>query len=225
VERLAPEKERTFRPVRGLLSPSERTIYLSPNISARQAPWIIYRETGHGNIEWHRDLLYLDTLYTLSPAVRKIMEREANEFAGHLQFLGHHFADAAREVPFGLTSVKTLADRYEASYESTIRRYVETQERECFCQAFEIANAAGNARILEYRYFIKPRSSNGFWQPNQPIGTVLRLDDSVVRLLNEGKLENLTVYYDTRYDEGSRTAYHEQVFSNTYQVFVLTTTL
>lgn len=225
VERLTPEQATIFRSVRGLLCAADRTIYLRSDLSERQAPWVIYHETGHDSIDWHREILYLDTMFTLSPRVRAIMEREANEFAGHLQFLGERFMREAKDLPFGLKSARELADRYEASYESAIRRYVETQTETCFCQVFEIVPAEAGMQTLKFRYFVKPRGNAPFWRPDYRIGERLPLDDAIVQLLNEGKLDGLSVYENTRFDQGQQIAYYEQVISNRYQVFHLTKAL
>ncbi len=126
LDRLTAEQRRIFGSVRALLSPAEKKIFTSPILSLHQLQWAIYHETGHDMIDWHRELLYLDSEYSLSPQVRKLMEKEANEFAGHLQFLGTRLATEARELPLDLASAILLAHRYNASYESTFRRYVET---------------------------------------------------------------------------------------------------
>ena len=96
------------------MDPTAAKVYTSTELAPRQEPWIVFHEIGHAAIEWHRDLLYLDTEYTLSPRVRGQLEREANEFAGHLRFLGPRFEAEARELPFGVPSVLTLNERYDA---------------------------------------------------------------------------------------------------------------
>lgn len=221
VARLNREQVRIFGSVRAILAVEERAIYLNPDVASRQVPWAIYHEVGHDAIEWHRDFLYLDNMYSLSPKAREVMEREANEFAGHLQFLGTRFADDARELPYGLKSAILLADRYEASYEAAIRRYVETRACACVCEVFQIVPADEGVRTLKLKYFVRPRSPGVRLRPDDPIGTKLPLNHPVVELLNGGKLDGLAIMEATRYDPVQRTAYLEQAFSNSYQVFVL----
>lgn len=230
LERLTPEQLRQFRAIRGLrglLSPAERKIYVSSDLHARRYPWFIYHESGHALIPWHREALYLDNDYRLSRRVVELMEKEANEFAGHLQFLGPRFAAEANDLPFGLDAAIALADRYETSYESAIHHYVATREENCVCLVFDVVAAETEARILiaartlRYRYFIRSRSRAGRWQFDYSSREVLPLDDDLVRVLNEGKLSGGAVYHETFYHQATKTAYGRQVFSNGHSVFEL----
>jgi hypothetical protein len=222
LERLDPEQLTLFGSVKGLFSPSENKVYLSEDLARRQEQWVIYHEGAHAEIAWHRDLLYLDNEYTLGFAVREQMEREANAFAGHLQFLGPRFAADSRELPFGIPSVRLLADRYDASVESSLRRYVETSGEDCVCGVFRIGrHADGRHETLTFRYFVKPAAKRTYWPFPWRLGQTLPEDDPLVALLNEGRLAWGAVHQDTYYEPGSKTARHREVFCNGHRVFVL----
>lgn len=223
LERLVLEKLALGGSVKGLFSPSENKVYLSEDLARRQEQWVIYHESAHAEITWHKELLYLDNEYTLGFAVRERMEKEANAFAGHVQFLGPRFAAESRELPFGIASVCLLADRYDASVESSLRRYVETCGEECVCGVLRIGrHADGRRETLTFRYFVKPIEKRTYWNFPWRVGQALPEDDALVTLLNGGKLAGGEIYQGTYYDSGSKTAYHREVFYNGHSVFVLT---
>jgi hypothetical protein len=219
--RLTPPQRRSFGAVRGLLSPADATIYLSAELAPRQEPWIVYHETGHAAIEWHRELLYLDTDYTLSQRVRVEMEREANEFAGHLQFLGPRFAAESRDLPFRLSSALALAERYDASIESSIRRYIETRDEECVCNVFRILPTSGGQRALQFHYFVKPLGRRGHWTFPHAVGQTLPPDAALTRLLNDGSLNGGAIHEAVEYHEATNALYHQQIFSTGHAIFAL----
>ena len=222
LDRLTTEQRRIFGSVRALLNPAEKKIFISPLLSLHQRQWGIYHETGHDMIDWHRELLYLDSEYSLSPQVRKLMEKEANEFAGHLQFLGTRLATEARELPLDLTSATLLAQRYNASYESTFRRYVETHQETCICRVFRIIRLAENEQTLQYHYFVKPTKPRHHWTFPYQVGQQLPTSDSLVCLLNQGKLSSGDIIEEMTLAVKARTVYRHQIFSNGHSVFVLT---
>ncbi len=221
LERLAPEQLTIFGSVKGLFSPSESKIYLNEDLVPRQEQWVIYHDGAHAEIAWHRELLYLDNEYTLGPAVRELMEREANTFAGHVQFLGPRFAAESRELPFGIDSVRFLADRYDASVESSLRRYVETSREECICSVFRIEQHPECGETLRFWYFVKPSGKYTRWSFPYQVGQTLPPDDDLAVLLKDGKLGGGSVYQDTYYDAKTDSAYLQEIFCNGHAVFVL----
>ncbi len=222
VERLTPQQLRAFGQVRGLLDPTAAKVYTSTELAPRQEPWIVFHEIGHAAIEWHRDLLYLDTEYTLSPRVRGQLEREANEFAGHLRFLGPRFEAEARELPFGVPAVLTLNERYDASIESSMRRYIETRAEMCVCNVFRIVAHADGQHALKFQYFIRPVGQRGRWKFPYTVGQVLPPNDELAILLNDGKLGGGIPYEETRFDPSTAAAYQRQIVSTGHAVFVVT---
>lgn len=228
LDRLTPEQLKQYhalKPVRGLLSPAERRIYFSDELSSRQYPWLIYHESGHALIDWHREALYLDNDYRLSQRAIDRMEKEANEFAGHVQFLGTRFADESRSMPFGLGAAVNLADLFGATYESAIRRYVETRRESCICLVCRVIPAEEGSRTLRFQYFIKPKPSRGYWNFPFKSGDIFALDDDVVQLLNQGCLDGSSPHISTYYNKEAKQAYQRHVFSNGHSVFVLISTV
>lgn len=225
LDRLSAHQRRTLGSVRGILSPSDRMIYVREGLSVHQVPWLVYHESGHAEIAWHRELLYLDNDYTLGPQVREIMEREANEFAAHLQFLGPLFSVEAQLIPFGAAAVLELADRYHASIESTMRRYVETCPQSCVCLVLQPAWTPEGEPTLRSRYFVKSKLQPAYWTFGHKIGELLAPDDPLVRFFVEGPLDGRdSSQYNVRHpDTGAFLPHH--VFSNGHSVFVLASQL
>lgn len=221
-DRLPLEQRRLFGSVRALLSPSEGRVYTSPLLSPRQQQWAIYHEAGHAMIEWHRQLLYLDNAYSLSQQTRDCMEQEANEFAGHLQFLGTRLATEAREVPLDLKYAILLAQRYNASFESTFHRYVETHQESCICRVFRIITLSPCQQTLQYHYYVRSSGPRCRWYFPYAVGEQLPASDPFVRLLNAQKLNNEEVVEEMTVEARTGTAYRHQIFSNGHSVFVLT---
>ena len=183
---------------------------------------MIFHEGAHAEIGWHTEVLYLDDEYTLGPAVKEQMEKEANGFAAHVQFFGPRFAAEARELPFGIASVRSLADRYSTSIESSLRRYVETRKEECICGVFRLGRHPDGLReMLTFRYFVKSAANRTYWRFPCRVGETLPMDDPLVVLLNEGKLLGNEIHLDTRYDPKTESAYLEEAFCNGHSVFLL----
>jgi hypothetical protein len=220
--RLDFAQRRTFTKVRALLDPAERAVYLSPRLASPQVSWAVYHETGHAFIETHVDMLYLDTTHTLSPKALALMEKEANEFAGHLQFFGDRFAANARDLQeFGVRTVLTLASIYNTSLESTFRRYVETSAHSCCCLVFEIVDTLrGTPQSLKLRYMVKSNQKN-YWDFPWGFSTVLPDEDPLVQLLQSGQLANGEVVVQTSYNQERKATTLLEIFSNSYSVFVL----
>lgn len=196
LEQLTPEQRKAFINVRGLLHPEQRKVYLSPLLSPSREPFVISHEIGHAIIPSHLENLYLDTEYTLSLKVKARMEREANEFAGHLLFFGDRFSDEAADLPFGMTSVIALKERYNTSFESTAFRYVRTATRPCCLQVFSIEpNVEGQ---LDLRFKYQVAKGKGQWKHPCKINQVLSLDHPYVTFTNSsqlmsGSVETLTI--------------------------------
>lgn len=224
LERLSLAERRQFGSVRGLLSPSDRTIYVHDELSARQAAWLVYHETGHVWIEWHCRALFLDSKYTLRPWTRVCMEKEANEFAANLQFLGPRFLADADYMPFSVGSALELAYRYASSIESTIHHYVQTRSGPVVCLVLQPAVTDAREPTLKAHYFIKPQVSQWWWDFGCNMGDLLPPDDPTVQAFYEGRLNDFQILEEVQTNSlGERQL--RQTVSNGRKVFVLAKTL
>lgn len=115
---------------RALVSFPDRLVAVDSALGARRARFSVLHEVAHYVLPTHQHALYLCDEDGLSSRTRLDFEIEANRFAADLLFKGRHFLlEASGETPTART-VKALATRYQASFESTARRLVETSLRE-----------------------------------------------------------------------------------------------
>lgn len=118
--------------LRAVLSVEERLIATHSGLSPKRARFSVLHEIGHFVLPEHRDrLLFPDTDETLSWRTKVRLEKEANQLAADLIFQGKRFSEEALDMPLSSTTVHELAPRYGASYEASIRRYVEGHMLPC----------------------------------------------------------------------------------------------
>lgn len=115
--------------VRALLDRKEREIHIDP--AARTAGHIAYlklHEVTHDICDWQKEPGYADDDGNLSPAVRKIFERQANCGAAELLFQRSQFTGMARDYAIGMAAVLDLSQTVGASTHATMRRFAECHD-------------------------------------------------------------------------------------------------
>jgi hypothetical protein len=133
---LAPALPSQNRLPRALISFPDRLVAVDSALDPRRARFSVLHEVAHYVLPTHQHALYLCDEDGLSSRTRLDFEIEANRFAADLLFKGRHFLlEASAETPSART-VKALATRYQASFESTARRLVETSLREIMLVVF-----------------------------------------------------------------------------------------
>lgn len=111
--------------VRALLSFPDRLVAVDMGLDERRIRFSALHEVGHYVLPAHQHALYLCDAEGLGAGARLDFEIEANHFAAELLFKGAHFSLEANGEPVSARTVKTLATRYNASFEATARRLVE----------------------------------------------------------------------------------------------------
>jgi hypothetical protein len=122
---------------RALLSCADRLIATDDSLDESRARFSVLHEIGHYVLPNHEHALYLCDDIGLTYATRLMMEKEANELAADLLFLGDRFSAEANARPINAATVKQLAARYQASFEATARRLVEKNFRPCLLVSFK----------------------------------------------------------------------------------------
>jgi hypothetical protein len=113
--------------IQGLLDRRARVIHISPDIEHEgKRRFVKLHETTHHILPHQRDLLYAEYHETLSPATRRLFEREANQGAAELLFQRQQFAKDAADLHVSVDAIWQLAARYGSSFHAAIRRYAET---------------------------------------------------------------------------------------------------
>lgn len=121
---------------RALVSFPDRLVAVDAALHPKQIRFSVLHEIAHYVLPTHQHALYLCDSEGLSQHTRLDFEIQANEFAADLLFKGRHFLlEASGEAPSART-VKTLATRYDASFEATARRCVETSLRDVMLAVF-----------------------------------------------------------------------------------------
>jgi hypothetical protein len=84
----------------------------------------------------HQYELFLCDEAALAGRSDRVLEMEANELAADLLFQGDRFTFEANSLPISAATIKLLAAKYNASFESTARRLVEKSVRPCMLISF-----------------------------------------------------------------------------------------
>jgi len=110
---------------RALLSFPDRLVAVDAALDQKRMRFSTLHEIAHYVLPDHRHALYLCDAEGLGARARLDFEVQANRFAADLQFKGHHFTVESHALPMSAATVKALAQKYQASFESTARRLVE----------------------------------------------------------------------------------------------------
>ncbi|RMF01044.1 MAG: ImmA/IrrE family metallo-endopeptidase [Alphaproteobacteria bacterium] len=223
LESMAPKGKHHAR---GMLLYDDRIVGVHENLKPQRARFTTLHEIGHFVLPHHQSrLYYLCNEQDLSFAATNTLEREANAFAAELLFKGDRFTRHANECEISAESIKTLALRYDASFEATARRFVERNARACMLAVFR---PAGDASLVDVRQknrwvFMYPVASAEFRTKffERLKGSVP--DDVAAQVARPGRDVADSVDVETTITSASG-AEHDmrfEYFSNGYRVFAL----
>lgn len=213
---------------RALLSFGDRLIATDDSLDDNRARFSVLHEIGHYVLPNHEHALYLCDDIGLTHATRLVMEKEANEFAADLLFLGDRFSAEANARPISAATIKELAARYRASFEATARRLVEKNFRPCMLISFKQEN---RREIIDVdatpswavRYCVaSPAFKTTYFEkvtgkaPPDPVAAATRPG----RDIGDGYLCELTIQGPTT---SQSTNFRAEFFFNTYNVFCVLT--
>jgi len=122
---------------RALLSFHDRLIATDRGLIPPRERFSTLHEVAHYVLPSHQYKLFLCDDLALSGRSNLILENEANELAADLLFQGDRFTFEANSLPVTATSIKSLATKYQASFEATARRMVEKNVRPCMLISFK----------------------------------------------------------------------------------------
>jgi hypothetical protein len=132
--------ETVWRKVRGLFRYDDRVFYVDPNQHPHQQVHATFHEAYHAIDPAHKELseiIHLDNDQTLAPWVKRKMEMEANLGASLIRFQLNRLQREARDFPVNMETIVYLAQRFDASIHSTLRRYVEDIDELCMMLVFD----------------------------------------------------------------------------------------
>lgn len=209
--------------IRAMLAIRDRLVLVHPTFRAHRErfAWASFHEVGHYVIPDHRELLYKCSFQDLSYYTQQRLEIEANKFASDLIFQNEAFAKEAADYNLSMKVPITLKGRYRASFESTIRRYVEKNPRPCALVVYRPAEDDDFEPVLKVQYSVRSQSWSYFdyilprqrSAPDSPEHKALH---------NKGGSQEITeVPFFVGRDERSTRAFPSELFCNTYKVFQL----
>lgn len=105
--------------------PDESRILVDHSLPMPKKEWASFHDVTHSILEWHRPFFLGDTAQTLDPDFHEALEAEANYGASELMFCGQLFTRDALDTVPEWASVDALKKRYQKSWVTTLRRYVE----------------------------------------------------------------------------------------------------
>lgn len=156
--------------VRAILDVREQLVIINFSAHEKQQVFASVHEAGHYKIPWQKEILYICSIWDLDERTQKQFEKEANIFAAEVLFFSDLFTREANDLPFGMSSIIYLSNRYNVSLESAGRRYVEKSFFPCallICKPIKSNNLleAPSTELIYYHYsdkfeirFQKPQS-------------------------------------------------------------------
>jgi Zn-dependent peptidase ImmA (M78 family) len=148
---LAPEIPKQLR---AALSVNDRLVVTHSELGPKRNRWSVFHEIAHFVLPEHLEKIFLDDDRSLSIWTRIRLEREANSLAAELVFQGSRFTEESFDLPLSCQTVLDLAPRFEASYESATRRYVERHVLPCAVIVYERVPALSGEEIEDEKYRI-----------------------------------------------------------------------
>lgn len=116
--------------VKGVADLRERAICIPSYLSGKKVLFPKAHELGHQIIPWHNinGQGYVDNQLTLSRDVENGFDLEANFFAQEVIFPTKLFRSDARDFKASFDAIIMLSDRYGATIQSTMWKYIEEQD-------------------------------------------------------------------------------------------------
>lgn len=212
--------EREIGGIDAMLDVRDRSVALREDLHRHGKKWGCVHEVAHSVIPWHKDLLYYCPILLLPPRVQKQMELEADAFTSDCLFLGSRFLEEAKSHPFGVRPVIKLADEYQTSIHSALRRYVEENPDPCCLLVWRTPEDNGaDEPVLSLHYYVPSTSFPGRFLVGQLIDKNHVITKAYLKLRDKG---GLVVEHELGIEKGrGRTVCSAETFFNLYAVFTL----
>jgi hypothetical protein len=203
-----------------MLDVRARSVALKENLHRHGRKWGCVHEVAHSVIPWHVDLLYYCPILLLPPKIQKQMELEADAFTSDCLFLGGRFLEEAKSRPFGVRPVIGLADEYQTSIHSALRRYVEENPAPCCLLVWRIPEEGRSADpTLSLHYYVSSTLFRGGLRVGQVIGPDHVITQAYLKLRDEG---GLIVEHELGIGSGrGRLTCCAETFFNSYTLFTM----
>lgn len=105
--------------------PDREKILIDSSLPPPKQKWASFHDVTHSLLPWQKIYFLGDTAETLDPDIQFQLEAEAHYGASALMFGGKLFTKEALDTIPQWSSIETLTRRYDSSYPTTLRRYVQ----------------------------------------------------------------------------------------------------
>jgi hypothetical protein len=217
--------------VKGAFAVRERVIYLDREQATGPRRFVYGHEIGHDALPWHKDAYYCDDHHTLDPNTDEELEAEASAFSADLLFNLDTFTEQAHASKIGLAPALELAGTYVTSRHSAIRRYVEDSPRPCALlvigrfpvqhDGFPSLRMLHGLESPSFRHRYGP--VEGCFPKALPLPEWQMARDAFTALQGRLAVPILTGDVTTGDTSRGKVNLDYEVYSNTYQCFVLLT--
>jgi len=224
VKKIGGTLKKALSKVLGLFQASTGFVFLDRTIIEVKKRFVLLHETGHGFMPWQRPMYALveDCEKSLDPESAELFDREANVFAAEVLFQLDSFRDMAKDHEFSIYTPIQLAKTFNASLYASIRQYVSKNSRACAVLVLNMPELVENVgfhstlrRVVVSPTFIEIFGNFAWKNCYTP-------DDEIGAIIPIGKSRSSGKSYLTLQDRnGYRHECIAEVFTNTYQVFVL----
>ena len=121
---------------RAMISFHDRLIATDVSLSDNRTRFSVLHEIGHYILPNHQHSLYVCDKQGMSFRTHLLFEKEANQVAADLLFLGDRFDQESNSRPISAATLRALANQFGASFEATARRMIERSYRDCMLVCF-----------------------------------------------------------------------------------------
>ena len=212
--------QKEFQKIDAMLDVKAKSVALRQDLHRHSRKWGCVHEVAHSAIPWHVDLLFYCPIVLLPLRVQKQMELEADAFTSDCLYLGSRFLEEAKSYPFGIRPVIRLADQYETSIHSALRRFVEENTERCCLLVWRTPKENMAAPTLSLHYYVPSKSFPGGFSVGQEVGPDHVVTQAYMKLRGQDSLP-VTHEIGVSGIDGKRRVLTAETFFNSYTLFTL----
>lgn len=217
-QKAADTFHRAFQKLYGFFDRRTQVIYVNPDIHASKQTFTTYHEVTHRILPWQNFGYTEDDKDTLVPSCEELFESEANFGAADIMFQCNSFEAEARDFELCVTSALHLANRYEASCHSSLRRFVERNHRPCSLLVLKKTTRVNQFGGVSFRISHAIPSPSFTVQFGEPFpAPFINPDDELGKIVNSGADGEIALL-DSK---GFRHPFKVELFTNQYSQFLM----
>jgi hypothetical protein len=212
---------------RALLSFQDRIVATDSSLSHVRERFSVLHEVAHYVLPNHQYEFFLCDKAALAGRSNLVLEMEASELAADLLFQGDRFTLEANSLPIKAATIKSLAAKYNASFESTARRLVEKSVRPCMLISFRRTDDGSRIDldappVWRERYCVASVSFGArfFTAIEGAVPPAIALE-----LMRPGRdiADGVVVESEFEIRKGEKARFHTEFFYNKYNIFAILT--